>query len=111
MRQTLTTAQGVKHALLWIMVTTLVIYVMFTTVLSAWLLYARFTQTNRNRVANARIWHAVICDIEEQIVRDNHTPNLTRENKARYIVFYDGLLVKDAHTAPCNIQLPPLPRR
>lgn len=70
---------------------------------SGWALYSRFNETNAARARNAQIWHAVICDIEEQIVADNHT---TRAEKARYLAFYDTLLVKDAHAKPCGIKLP-----
>ena len=66
------------------------------------ILYDRFEQTNRNRAANAAIWHAVICDIEKQLIinRDGEFSAAKRKAALR---FYDNLLVKDAHAAPCGL--------
>lgn len=75
-------------------------------IMSGWALYDRFSATKAARARNAQIWHAVICDIEHQIVADNHNPSPSRAEKARYLAFYDTLLVKDAHAKPCGIKLP-----
>lgn len=73
--------------------------------ISGWALYTRFNETNAARKRNAQIWHAVICDIEKQIVasRQNDDPRLTAARKRKLLRFYDGLLVKDAHAAPCGL--------
>lgn len=69
---------------------------------SGWALYTRFNQTNALRTRNAQIWHAVICDIEQAVVVDR---KLTLKRKLRFIKFYDKLLVRDAHAAPCNLKI------
>jgi hypothetical protein len=84
----------------------IVVFLLMNAAVSAWALYSRFEQTNRNRVGNARIWHAVICDIEHQIVHDNHAPIPSDAQKRQYLAFYDHLLVADAHAEPCNITIP-----
>jgi hypothetical protein len=84
----------------------LVAFLLGNAVVSAWALYSRFEQTNRNRIGNANIWHAVICDIEKQIKNDNHAPRPTDAQKRQYLRFYDHLLVADAHAQPCNITIP-----
>lgn len=73
--------------------------------LSAWALATRFQETNANRARNARIWHAVICDIEHQIVVNSNINEhpLTLQRRKFILRFYDNLLVRDAHAQPCNI--------
>ena len=73
--------------------------------LSAWALTSRFQETNRARERNARIWHAVICDIEQQIVVNANISEhpLTLKRRKFLLRFYDNLLVKDAHAQPCHI--------
>lgn len=69
-------------------------------------LYTRFTQTNKNRAANARIWHAVICDIQKSVVDPQKGQRkLSPTEQARFLAFYDRLLVVDAHAAPCGIKV------
>lgn len=65
-------------------------------------IYARFQQGNKNRTDNARIWHAVLCDLEVATAANTKVPIADRR---RAIVFYDRLLVKDAHAAPCGIKV------
>jgi hypothetical protein len=62
--------------------------------------YTRFEETNHNRAANARVWHVVICDIEQQVLRNSASP----VNKVDFLKFYDHLLVSDVHAAPCGLQ-------
>lgn len=72
---------------------------------SGWALYTRFNQTNVLRARNAQIWHAVICDIEHQIVVNSNINehSLTLKRRKFVLRFYDNLLVKDAHAQPCNL--------
>lgn len=67
---------------------------------SAWALYSRFEQANRNRSANARVWRAVICSIEVAVKEDKKSS--AAEKHAAY-KFYDGLLVNSVHTSPCGL--------
>lgn len=69
---------------------------------TAVLLYSRFEQTNHNRVANARIWHGVLCDIEKKLILPAHASTV---KKKAALAFYDGLLVNDAHAAPCGFTI------
>jgi hypothetical protein len=72
---------------------------------SGWAIYARFSETNATRKRNAQIWHAVICDIERQTIKNankNEHP-LTLPQRKFILRFYDNLLVKDAHAQPCNL--------
>lgn len=52
---------------------------------------------------NANTWHAVICSIEQAVIED---PKQPREEKVRFIKFYDGLLVNQVHTQPCGFVIP-----
>lgn len=72
-------------------------------ILSGWALYTRFNDSNAARKRNAQIWHAVICDIEQKVVKSKTIP---LQKKRDDLVFYDRLLVVDAHAAPCGIKLP-----
>ena len=68
---------------------------------TGWALYGRFNETNTIRERNAEIWHAVVCDIEQSLVdQDGKIP--AKQRKAA-LKFYDNLLVKDAHAAPCGL--------
>lgn len=67
---------------------------------AAFALYGRFAQTNELRKQNAFVWHVVICDIEQSVLKDKKT---SPEDKVSFIRFYDRLLVKDVHAAPCNL--------
>jgi hypothetical protein len=72
---------------------------------SGWAIYARFSETNATRKRNAAIWHAVICDIEHQIVVNSNINehSLTLKRRKFILRFYDNLLVKDAHAQPCKL--------
>lgn len=71
------------------------------------LLAGRFIQTNHNREANARIWHAVMCDIEKSVTMPDKAGgrHFTTAEQVRFLTFYDRLLVVDAHAAPCGIKV------
>jgi hypothetical protein len=73
---------------------------------SAWALYTLFEQTNHNRAANSRIWHAVICDIQTNTLKSRQGKSAKAKDINAFLDFYDHLLVADAHAAPCG-----LPRR
>lgn len=95
-----------EHRKPFVVAIVLTIILLSNAAVSAWALYSRFDQANQNRIGNARIWHAVICDIEKQIKNDNHAPVPTDAQKRQYLAFYDHLLVVDAHAKPCNITIP-----
>lgn len=63
-------------------------------------LYTRFTETNARRADNARVWHAVICSIEKQVVIEKR---LSKPRETRALRFYDRLLREDVHTSPCGL--------
>ena len=68
-------------------------------VLAAWALYARFQESNAYREADARIWHAVVCQIEQAVLKQHLSP--VKERKA--LRFYDHLLVADVRTDGCGL--------
>ena len=67
--------------------------------LAAWALYVRFEQTNAYRKADARIWHAVICQIEVAVTKQ-HLPAAKERAALR---FYDRLLIVDVQTDGCDL--------
>lgn len=83
------------------MVVVLAALLLVSSAVTAWALYDRFQQSNRNRQANALVWHVVICDIEKQVLADKRS---SPAEKVRFIEFYDHLLVVDVHAAPCGLQ-------
>lgn len=64
-------------------------------------LYGRFVQTNKARVDNKAAWHAVVCDIESQVI---DAPKASASDKRDAIKFYDGILTRDIHTTGCGLQ-------
>jgi hypothetical protein len=68
-------------------------------ILSGWALYDRFSGTNRARADNKRVWHAVVCSIEQAVYK-NKTLTITKKRDA--IAFYDGLLINQVHTSGCG---------
>jgi len=70
-------------------------------VISAWALYARFTQSNAYRAADVRIWSAVICQIEKSVVI--HHKHLSPTRVRGILRFYDRLLIVDVQTAGCGL--------
>ncbi len=67
--------------------------------ISAWAIFARFTDTNHRRAENKAVWHAVICTIEQSV---NNNSNLTHTQKLLSFRFYDGLLIDQVHTNGCG---------
>ncbi len=63
-------------------------------------LLVRFNETNRLRNDQAHVWRAVVCSIEDQVLRSQ---DATWAQQRRALRFYDHLLVDDVHTAPCNL--------
>lgn len=47
---------------------------------------------------NKKVWHAVICSIEQQVIRSG----ISRDRATKAIAFYDSLLINDVHTSPCG---------
>lgn len=72
--------------------------------LSGVALLVRFHETNAFKLRQDKVWHVVICDIEKGVLADKKTPTA---EKVSFLKFYDGLLVHDVKTTPCNL----LPRR
>lgn len=68
---------------------------------TAWLLYTRFQQTNRNRAANLETWHDAVCFLEKSSL---NRPGTTPEQRDQTVAFFGGLL-KQIHARPCS----PLP--
>ena len=78
--------------------------ILLSAIFIAGTLYGRFEQTNKNRKANAALWHAVICDIEMRVARPQKGDQpLSLDRRREILVYYDRLLVKDVHAAPCGI--------
>lgn len=69
-------------------------------IFSGWALLARFNQTNELRREQAHVWHAVVCTIEIQVLKNQ---DATAREQKRALRFYDGLLVDDVHAAPCHL--------
>ena len=79
---------------------TLLAAISFTAiVLSALALYARFTESNAYRQADNRVWHAVICTIEQAVVKQHLDP--AKERAA--LRFYDRMLMVDVGTDGCGL--------
>lgn len=72
-------------------------------ILSGWALYDRFSTSNHARSENRAVWHAVICGIEQAVVKDDKTHKRTADHTRTVLAFYDRLLVEDVHAAPCGI--------
>jgi len=68
-------------------------------ILASWALYARFQQSNAYREADNRVWHAVICTIEQAVVKQHLDPAKERET----LRFYDRLLMVDVGTDGCGL--------
>ena len=68
-------------------------------ILAAWALYARFEQGNDYRRADARIWRAVVCNIEMAVTKLHRPAAITRKS----LRFYDRLLIVDVQTDGCNL--------
>jgi hypothetical protein len=83
-----------------IIVNFLALLTVISLVVSSWALVTRFNETNRLRDENAKIWHAVVCDIEVQVGQDK---KLSHSRKVFVLRFYDRLLMDDAHAAPCGL--------
>lgn len=67
----------------------------------------RIITSTHNQRANAAIWHAVLCDIEQRVAKPQKGDQpLSLDRRREIIAYYDTLLVKDAHAAPCGIELP-----
>lgn len=90
-----------KHTKLVIAVIALTVFVAM--VVSGVSLIARFNQTNVLRERQDRVWHVVLCDIEQQTLSDKKT---SLAEKIQAVKFYDGLLVRDIQTAPCGLTIP-----
>lgn len=77
---------------------------LLSAMVSAYALYARFTQTNA-RVAQAKIasknnkatWHKVICHIERQTLLGP----APKAQKAASIRFFNDVLINDVGTTAC----------
>ena len=50
-------------------------------ILSGWALYDRFSGTNHARAENKRVWHAVICSIEQAVYK-NKTLTVVKKRDA-----------------------------
>lgn len=68
-------------------------------VAQAWLWRDRLTQTNRNRADNAKVWHAVVCQIEVASLARMKDP----ARRKMVVTFYDGLLTQDVQTSGCGL--------
>lgn len=85
-----------------IVIDTLAVLTATALLLSGWALYSRFGETNSRRAENARVWHAVICSIEQAVVADR-TRHYPDGEKTIILKFYDGLLTNDVHTTGCGL--------
>ena len=67
-------------------------------------LIVRFDATNQARANNARVWHAVICNIETTVIAKK---GVSLAQKRYAVQFYDHLLVSDVHSAACGLEVKP----
>ena len=67
-------------------------------------LIVRFDATNTARANNARVWHAVICQIENAVMAKK---SMTVDQKRFALHFYDTLLVNDVHSTGCGLEVKP----
>ncbi len=67
-------------------------------------LNSRFSGTNTIRKNQAKVWHAVLCDIEQQVMHPDKSLDqkpLTPAQKERVLKYYDHLIVL-AGAQPCD---------